>query len=87
MVVLFITPFHSFHVGWTTNRQRDIDRKQLDMEVATNAECACCDLLLVSLELGILAAPYVNAHNVVKCVYCCDGCNAGPGILLMEQQH
>ena len=37
--------------------------------------------------MGILAAPYVNAHNVVKCVYCCDGCDTGPGVPLMEQQH
>ena len=26
--------------------------------------------------VGILAAPYVNSHNVVNCVYCCDGCDA-----------
>ena len=48
-------------------------------------ECACCDLLLVSLELGILAASDVSAHVVAKFVYCYDGCNAGPGLSLMEQ--
>ena len=84
MVVPFIAPFHSFHVGWIPNGQWDIDRIQLDMEVATGTECAHCDLLLVSLDLGIVAAPYANAHNVEKCVYCCDGYNAGPGIPLIE---
>ena len=37
--------------------------------------------------LGILATPYVNVHDVVKCVYCCDGGNAGPGIPLIKQQY
>ena len=46
---------------------------------------ACCDLFLVSLELRILAASDVNAHVVAKFVYCYDGCNAGPGLSLMEQ--
>ena len=59
MVVPFIAPFHSFHVGWMPNGQWDIDRRQLDIKVATGAEYARCDLLLVNLELGILAAPYV----------------------------
>ena len=38
-------------------------------------------------RIGNLAAFDVNAHIVAKFVYCYDGCNAGPGIALMEQQH
>ena len=51
MVVPFIVPCRSFHMGWIPNEQWDIDRRQLDMEVATGTESAHCGLLLVSLEL------------------------------------
>ena len=70
-VVPLIALFHSFYVGSTLNEQ--------------NVLAVTCSWSAWNWEFWLHLMSILIMWQ--KCVYCYDGCNAGSGISLIEQQH